>query len=253
MRKALSTEKLKGIYGHIAKRYDFQHALITASADQKGRRILVENSVNEGDAVLDCGSGTGTTGIMAAKKVGQGGEVTLFDLSKDMLSVAREKVVRENLQERVAFQTGDMVHLPFDDNTFDVVLSTYSLCPLYDPIKGALELYRVTKTGGKLGVGHSTEPKNVIVKYLADRVEDIAWRFPWLSMGCRSVNVLPALESAGGKVLLSKHIGVPLWPFLVFLIEKPATQQRSIDSDANGKWGCVMEHITPIPKEVDLF
>jgi ubiquinone/menaquinone biosynthesis C-methylase UbiE len=223
MRKALSTEKLKGIYGHIAKRYDFQHALITASADQKGRKILVENAVKEGDEVLDCGSGTGTTGIMAAKKVGQIGKVTLFDLSEDMLSVASKKVFQENLQERISFKTGDIVHLPFDDNSFDVVLSTYSLCPLYDPVKGALELYRVTKQGGKLGVGHSTEPKNVIVKYLADRVEDIAWHFPWLSMGCRSVNVLPAMENVGGKVLLLKHIGVPLWPFLIFVIEKPAT------------------------------
>jgi demethylmenaquinone methyltransferase/2-methoxy-6-polyprenyl-1,4-benzoquinol methylase len=223
MRKALSTEKLKSIYGHIAKRYDFQHALITFSADQKGRRILVENSVNEGDEVLDCGSGTGTTGIMAAKNVGKSGKVTLFDLSEDMLSVAREKVVRKNLLERVAFQTGDMVHLPFDNNSFDVVLSTYSLCPLYDPVKGALELYRVTKPGGKIAVGHSTEPRNPVVKWLADQVEDIAWRFPWLSMGCRSVSVLPALENAGGKVILSKYIGVPLWPFLVFVIEKPAT------------------------------
>jgi len=223
MRQGLSTEKLKDIYGHIAKRYDFQHGLLTFKSDQKGRRILIEESVAAGDEVLDCGAGTGTTGIMAAKRVGQNGKVTLFDLSENMLSIARKKVVRENLQERVAFQSGDMVHLPFDDNSFDVVLSTYSLCPLYDPIKGALELYRVTKPGGKLGVGHSTEPQNVFVKYLADRFEDIAWRFPWLTMGCRSVNVLPSLQSFGGKVLMLKHIGVPLWPFLLFVIEKPSS------------------------------
>jgi len=222
MRQALSKEKLKGIYGHIAKRYDFQHSLITFRSDQKGRKILIENSVNEGDGVLDCGSGTGTTGIMAAKKAGRNGKVTLFDLSETMLSVARKKALQENLQDRMVFQTGDMVHLPFDDNSFDVVLSTYSLCPLYDPEKGALEMFRVTKPGGRLAVGHSTEPENVILRYLADRVEDIAWRMPWLSMGCRAVNVLPTLENAGGKVLLTKHIGVPLWPFLVFILEKPA-------------------------------
>lgn len=222
MRKALGIEKLKGIYGHLARRYDLQHALITAGTDQKGRRILVEHAVREGDEVLDCGAGTGTTGLLAARKAGQSGRVTLFDLSADMLAVARKKVVRQHLQDRVVFRTGDMVHLPFPDNRFDVVLSTYSLCPLYDPEKGALELYRVTKPGGRVGVCHSTEPGNAVAGFLADRVEGIAWHFPWLSMGCRSVQVLPALVHAGGKLLLSEHIGVPLWPFLLFIIEKPA-------------------------------
>jgi ubiquinone/menaquinone biosynthesis C-methylase UbiE len=52
MRKALAMEELKGIYGHIAERYDFQHAFITARADQRGRKTLVEHSVSEGDRVL---------------------------------------------------------------------------------------------------------------------------------------------------------------------------------------------------------
>jgi ubiquinone/menaquinone biosynthesis C-methylase UbiE len=222
VRKGLSLDELRSIYGHIAKRYDFQHGLITAKADQRGRKLLVENSVGEDNEVLDCGSGTGTTGIMAAKRVGSKGKVTFFDLSDDMLAVAKEKITRERLQDRVTFQTGDMVHLPFDNNKFDVVLSTYSLCPLYDPSKGALELYRVTKPGGKIACAHSTDPRGRTLKWLADRVENWAWRFPLLSMGCRSVNVLPTLKNVGGKVIFSKYIGVPLWPFFVFVIEKPS-------------------------------
>jgi demethylmenaquinone methyltransferase/2-methoxy-6-polyprenyl-1,4-benzoquinol methylase len=221
MRKGLSKETLRGIYGRIAKRYDFQHGLITAKADQRGRKILVNNTVQEGDRVLDCGAGTGTTGILAAMRAGPQGTVTMFDLSEAMLAVARGKVAQLHVPAKVRFQTGDMVHLPFADNSFDVVLSTYSLCPLYDPEKGALELYRVTKPGGKVGAAHSSEPHNPLLKFFADRVEDIAWRLPWLSMGCRSVTVLPALEKAGGRVIFSKQIGVPLWPFRVFVVEKP--------------------------------
>lgn len=223
MREALSVEQLRSTYGRIAKRYDWQHGLVTASTDQRGRRILVEHSISTSCEVLDCGSGTGATGIMAAHKVGRNGKVTLFDLSEAMLAVARRKVVQDGLQDRVSFKTGDMVHLPFDSNSFDVVFSTYSLCPLYDPEKGALELYRVARPGGRIAIAHSTEPRNRFAKWLADRVEDVAWRLPWLSMGCRPVSVLPVLEGAGGRVLLAKCIGIPLWPFLVFIVEKPAT------------------------------
>jgi demethylmenaquinone methyltransferase / 2-methoxy-6-polyprenyl-1,4-benzoquinol methylase len=220
MRQALGIDALAGIYARLARRYDWQHRLITFAADQRGRRLLVEQTVREGDRVLDAGAGTGSTALLAARKVGAKGRVTLFDLSDDMLEVARDKAALAGLDDRLEFQTGDMVRLPFPDASFDVVLSTYSLCPLYDPAKGAQELYRVLRPGGKLGCAHSAEPEGRFTKWLADKVEDVAWRLPWLSMGCRAVNVLPTLVAAGGRVVFVKHIGVPLWPFVVFLVEK---------------------------------
>jgi ubiquinone/menaquinone biosynthesis C-methylase UbiE len=224
VRQALGIDALTGIYARLAQRYDWQHRLITFASDQRGRRMLVEQTVREGDRVLDAGAGTGATGLLAARRAGHSGVVTLFDLSDDMLDVARDKAETEAIDLRLEFRSGDMVQLPFKDASFDVVLSTYSLCPLYDPDKGALELYRVLRPGGKLGCAHSAEPEGRLTKWLADKVENIAWRFPWLSMGCRAVNVLPTLLQAGGRVSFIKRIGVPLWPFVVFVIEKPETR-----------------------------
>ena len=222
MREGLHNDKLKSIYKSVANRYDLEHTLLTALSDQRGREMVVENTVMEGNNVLDCGSGTGSTSVLAAQKLGPQGKITLFDLSSDMREVAKEKLQIEGLSDRATFQTGDMTQLPFESNTFDVVLSTYSLCPLYDPAKGALELMRVTKPGGKIGVAHSADPKNPVTRMIGNWIEGIAWRIPSISMGCRAVNVLPALEQAGGKVILDKTIGVPFWPFLVFVILKPA-------------------------------
>ncbi|MFQ5346030.1 MAG: hypothetical protein ACE5DZ_08745, partial [Mariprofundus sp.] len=72
-----------------------------------------------------------------------------------------------------------------------------------------------------IGIAHSSEPTSPVLKWLADRVEDIAWKIPTLAMGCRAVDVLPALKEAGGKIVLNSLIGVPLWPFKVLIVEKP--------------------------------
>jgi len=221
MRAALKTTELKEIYSKIAHRYDLQHGFITAKSDQRGRRMVVDCAVRPGDTVLDAGAGTGSTGVMAACTVGASGSITFFDLCDGMIAVAREKVAREGVKAAIDFQTGDMCHLPFADNHFDVALSTYSLCPLYDPARGVLELYRVVKPGGRVGLAYSIEPEQPLIKWLADRVEDIAWLIPSLSMGCRAIDVLASIKQIDARILLDKKIGIPLWPFRVLIIEKP--------------------------------
>ncbi|MDX1818288.1 MAG: class I SAM-dependent methyltransferase [Marinobacter sp.] len=221
MREALDKNRLKGVYDRIARRYDLLHTCLTARSDQRGRRMVVDEAVSPGDQVLDCGAGTGSTALLAADRVGPDGKVTLFDMSDGMLSVARERAAAAGVLDRFEFRTGDMLELPFEDNCFDTVLSTYSVCPLYDPTRGAQELYRVARPGGRIGVAHSVDPERAFMKWLADRVEGVAWHFPSISMGCRSVSVLPALEQAGGKAIFKRRIGVPLWPFIVFVVEKP--------------------------------
>ena len=220
MKTALETNKIKSIYDRIAGWYDIQHTLLTARSDERGRRMLVDATVRKGDCVLDCGAGTGSTALLAARAAGQGGRVTLYDLSAGMLETARKRAKQLSVGATLTFETGDMANLPFPDNSFDVVLSTYSLCPLYDPAKGARELLRVVRPGGLCGIAHSAEPESKWVRWLATRIENAVWHLPWISMGCRSVHVLPALKESGASLVWHKTIGVPLWPFEVFVVRK---------------------------------
>jgi demethylmenaquinone methyltransferase/2-methoxy-6-polyprenyl-1,4-benzoquinol methylase len=221
MRQALGEQRLKAIYDRVAPRYDWQHAFLTAHSDQRGRELLVDRAVTEGDKVLDCGAGTGSTGLRAAHKAGPSGRVTLIDVSEGMLAVARNKAAQEQLLESVEFVTGDMLELPFEDDVFDVVLSTYSMCPVYDPAGAAAEVFRVTRPGGRIGVANSTDPEGRFTKWLAERVENVVWKLPSVSLGCRAVSVLPTLENLGCRTVFKTLIGVPLWPFQVFVVEKP--------------------------------
>lgn len=220
MRTGLPFGRLRDVYDRVAGRYDLQHGFLTAWSDQRGRELVVQHAVEPGDHVLDAGSGTGSTALLAADRVGAAGHVTLLDASEGMLGVARRRLQAAGLADRTEVKVGDMVALPFADGAFDVVLSTYSVCPLYDPVKGALELLRVVRPGGHVGIAHSVEPEGRGVRWLANRVEDIVWHFPEISLGCRSVSVLPTLEAAGTRVLFEKRLGIPLWPFIAFVVEK---------------------------------
>lgn len=221
MRPGLDPTVLRAVYERAAHRYDSWHALATGHSDQRGRLLLVRRSVGRGDVVLDAGGGTGLTTVLAAKAVGPTGSVVVLDFSPEMLRRGEERVAAKGLRERVSFEIGDILHMPFPDGRFDVVLSTYSVCPLTDPAEGVEEMYRVLRPGGFLGIAHSSEPNGKLLRWFADRVEDLVWRWPQLSLGCRSVSVLPHLLRLGGEVVLERTIGIPLWPFQVFVVRKP--------------------------------
>lgn len=222
MRTSLDQDVVTALYDRKSRLYDWQHGLTTLHSDDRGRRRVVDEGVRAGDRVLDAGGGTGSTALRAAERVGPSGHVVLLDISQGMLDEARRKAAVAGLPERLDFVPGDMLNLPFEDGSFDAVLSTYAVCPLYEPEARVLELYRVVKPGGWLAVAHSTEPQNPLVHAIADAVERVVWLFPSLSMGCRPVVTLPALERVGAKVLTVVRLGVPLWPFVLYVVEKPA-------------------------------
>src|SRR3989338_9799963 len=79
-------------------------------------------SLKEGEVVLDLGSGAGFDAFLASPKVGKTGKVIGVDMTDEMLEKARENAKKGNYAN-VEFRKGDIVDLPIEDNSIDVIIS----------------------------------------------------------------------------------------------------------------------------------
>lgn len=100
--------------------------------------------------VLDLGTGTGANLPYLASLVKQGEvkEIVAVEPDPHMLRRARRRA--EQLGLNVNFIEAVAEDLPFDDGTFDHVLSTFVLCSVHDPAACIAEIRRVLKGGGAL-------------------------------------------------------------------------------------------------------
>jgi ubiquinone/menaquinone biosynthesis C-methylase UbiE len=119
--------------------------------------------------VLDVGCASGKTACYVASK--HGCQVVGVDVLETMVDRANERAEREGVVDRVSFQQADAQHLPFEDNTFDVVIGEFITGLLQDRLKGVRGYIRVAKPGGLVGVNEATWLKTPvpqdIVEYLA--------------------------------------------------------------------------------------
>lgn len=112
-----------------------------------GDRIVRHVGVRPGDDVLDVACGTGNAAIRAAAA---GGRVVGVDLTPELFESGRAMAARAGVE--VEWVEGDAEALPFEDESFDVVLSTFGcmFAPRHDVT--ARELARVLRPGGRLGL-----------------------------------------------------------------------------------------------------
>ncbi|MBI5807082.1 MAG: class I SAM-dependent methyltransferase [Ignavibacteriales bacterium] len=105
--------------------------------------------INSGTRVIDIACGKGTTSLFIAEKYNC--EVIGIDISKDLIEEANFLKKKKGLEQKVKFQVGDAIQLPFSDNEFDIAISQAMLVLVADKIKTIKEAYRVVKKGGKAG------------------------------------------------------------------------------------------------------
>ncbi len=137
-----------GAFSEHVTRYDE----LGAELQTKAATAQLEAVDLTGKVVLDVGCGTGILSLLALQK--GAAKVVCGDISKYMLEIARAKADGRGYgADRITFRQLDAESLPFDDASFDCVVTGMTLGLLPNPGRAIAETVRVLRTGGLLSVG----------------------------------------------------------------------------------------------------
>ena len=158
-------ERIQRMFAAIAHRYDLNNRLHSFCRDQAWRRRAVRLCrVRSTDDVLDAACGTGDLAeAFAAAKVSS---VCGVDFTPEMLDVARRKAARKRTPgtPRPTYRLADVMTLPFDDASFDIVSIAFGLRNVTDPRRTLGEFRRVLRPAGRVVILEFSQPANPVLR-----------------------------------------------------------------------------------------
>jgi len=198
LKARLKATWMSGDYGHFA-------TYMEAGALEFLSRIKIE----PGTRVLDVACGAGQTAIPMSRA---GAKVTGIDIATNSIEQARARARAENLDAR--FDEGDAEMLPYEDASFDIVLSLIGAMFAPRPELVAAELKRVCRLGGKIIMGNWT-PSGFIgqmFKVYGKHVPPPAIMPPPVKWGDEDV-VRERFKNGISHLKLSRHLYPFRYPF----------------------------------------
>ena len=127
------------------------YSVIGTTLQIVGERVCEAIDIRAGEAVLDIAAGNGNATLAAAR---QFAKVTSTDYVGALLERGRQRAAAEHLD--VMFIEADAEALPFADNSYDAVLSTFGVMFAPNQDRAASEMSRVVRSGGRIGLANWT-------------------------------------------------------------------------------------------------
>nr|MDO8114365.1 class I SAM-dependent methyltransferase [Candidatus Sigynarchaeota archaeon] len=211
-----SKEEAKTTYDKMSKSYD----AISGSSENKFKWIGLEFlDAKEGETLLELGFGTGKVLERLARMAGENGKVHGIDLSPGMLAITEKRLRKTGLLGRVELRLGDIAHLPYMNDQFDAIFTSFTFDLVDTPeIPVVLaECRKVLKTGGRICIVSLSRGNG---RKVAVRVYE--WfheKFP-KAIDCRPINAREALIAAGFSITREKRDSMWGLPVDIVLAKK---------------------------------
>jgi demethylmenaquinone methyltransferase/2-methoxy-6-polyprenyl-1,4-benzoquinol methylase len=155
------------MFDRIAPRYDLVNRVLSLGLDVRWRKRAVRSlALGERPRVLDLATGTGDLAIEIAR-THPGATVIGLDPSEQMLAIARAKLTRRGLADRVSLIVGDAQHLPQRNCEIDAATIAFGIRNVPDRAAALRELARVVRPGGRVAILELGEPRSGLLGALA--------------------------------------------------------------------------------------
>ncbi len=189
--------------------------------EQNYRNLALRRlSITAGETVLEIGYGTGHCLKQMAEAVGEEGKVYGIDLSSGMLAASKRRLEKAGLWDRVELTCGDAMKMPYEDEQFDAVFSSFAL-ELFDSpeIPQVLaEIRRVLGPNGRVGI---------ISMSKGDGAPLLLKLYEWLHrklpqyVDCRPIYVEQSIKDAGFGIQFKERVSLLGLPGDIVIGTKP--------------------------------
>lgn len=159
-------ENIDVLFDSIAPNYDALNHLMSFDIDKlwRKRTVGVISEMGKNLRILDVATGTADLALASMKC--DPDHVYGIDISKNMLEIGRKKVADRGFSDKIELIESSSENIPFDDNSFDVVMVAFGVRNFANLGKSLSDMRRVTKRGGAVVVLEFSHPRRFPFKQL---------------------------------------------------------------------------------------